>query len=107
LKREKRQRHHQTRTSKQYSSQHELPVVHYSKKAHQQRTLREVSFVVVVVVIISQERRRRKKVNDRERENERIFAHASTCEKNQNQKTKRTSLHASLADVDGNNLSHY
>jgi hypothetical protein len=72
LKREKRQRHHQTRTSKQYSSQHELPVVHYSKKAHQQRTLREVSFVVVVVVIISQERRRKKKVNDRERENENL-----------------------------------
>jgi len=105
LKREKRQRHHQTRTSKQYSSQHELPVVHHSKIAHQQRTLREVSFVVVVVIIISQERRRKKK-STTERENERIFAHASTCEKNQNQKTKRTSLHASLADVDGNNLSH-
>ena len=82
-------------TSKQYSSQHELPVRVVPRGGR--RTVSVSKKKVNKVVAIS---------HAKERERERC-ARVERETEGKEEKRPRTGLHPGLADVDGNNLSHY
>ena len=94
-------------TSKQYSSQHELPVrvvprggrrtVSVSKKSQQSRRH----------LTCERERERERERFATRKKRARARAERERETEGKEEESPRTGLHAGLADVDGNNLSHF